>query len=56
MKKFRCYSDKEKDYPGFVIEGDFPDEIMVCFPLKNMFKSPMEDAFILVPENKKEEE
>jgi len=49
MKKFRCISDKEKDWPGFIIEGNFPNEMMICFPLKNMLKTPIEDAFILMP-------
>jgi hypothetical protein len=50
MKKFKCYSDNPKDYPGFTIEGNFPEEIMICFPIKNLGKIPLKKSFLLVPE------
>ena len=51
MKKFKCHSDKPQNYPGFVIEGNFPDEIMICFPIKNLGKIPLENTFLLIPED-----
>ena len=54
MKKFRCYSNKKEDYPGFIIEGDFPETTMVCFPLHNIGNLLDGDFFLLVPEKESE--
>jgi ABC-type phosphate/phosphonate transport system substrate-binding protein len=55
MKKFRCYSQKPEDYPGFVIEGDFPDKIMVCLPLEDLKNLKIKNLFLLIPEKEEED-
>ena len=54
MRKFKCHSQKEEDWPGFVIEADFPDKIMICIPLTNLIQNNMEDVFLLFPEKNEE--
>ena len=55
MKKFRCINKKEENYPGFIIEADFPDKIMVCFPLTDIEKGKKleEEFWLLIPEKDK---
>jgi hypothetical protein len=52
MKKYKCYS---KENPkGFEIKGNFPDKIMVCYPLQNIKNPNKEDFFLIIPQETNE--
>ena len=50
MKKFKCYSEKKEDWPGFEIEANFPDKVMVCLPLEDLLKDKDRQIFLLIPQ------